>query len=243
MRYFIGIDATDNIGKQGTLEQVRFLAKSLAKAGFGYLDGITRHQLLVDPKIRYTFHNTSLCLVINAQKECKQELAYFCRDYLLRESMEGFGTGLCVASSDNLTKAVTIFGEMAKKQVLCRRLARELADDLGLVLEELKGDGGSVIGAMAAVGLHYGGNDGQFQWLKGLDKLQGVNTAHSIYMLTGIEEIRNLQGREISGDAWVKLGKEPRPLLRNGRAVLFVDELPGDEFYSWQVVNEESLQS
>lgn len=229
MDYFIGIDDTDNSEGREMVSRVCSLGESLTKAGFGYIEGITRHQLLANPQIHYKEHNSSLCLVIKTPKECRQELTNFCREFLLRDPSEGFGAGLCVAAKKNITQAVTIYGEMAKKQNLCRRIARDLADNLDIVLEELTCDGGGINGALAAVGLRYGGNDGRFIWMKGIRKLTGIFSAQSIYHYTDIDEIRNMQGYLVDYNTWIDVGQWPSPILRHKKALLLVDEVTDQE--------------
>jgi hypothetical protein len=59
----IGIDDTDNEETHGTGRRARQLGDRLAADGLAEIDGVTRHQLLVDPRIPYTSHNSSACLL------------------------------------------------------------------------------------------------------------------------------------------------------------------------------------
>ncbi|MGH2717450.1 MAG: hypothetical protein ACRDJU_02570, partial [Actinomycetota bacterium] len=58
----IAIDDTDNRDSRGTGAGSRALLEALLDAELGQPVGITRHQLLVDPAIPYTSHNSSACL-------------------------------------------------------------------------------------------------------------------------------------------------------------------------------------
>ena len=64
VRYLIGLDDTDNLDTHGTGYLARDLARTLSDTGFTAIEGVTRHQLLVDRRIRYTFHNSSARLVL-----------------------------------------------------------------------------------------------------------------------------------------------------------------------------------
>ena len=69
----IGIDDTDNLDTRGTGYRARTLAQGLVDAGLAAVHGITRHQLLVDPRIPYTSHNSSACLQTTARGTCAEE--------------------------------------------------------------------------------------------------------------------------------------------------------------------------
>ena len=91
----------------------------LQEAGLGRLAAITRHQLLVHPAIRYTSHNSSACLVIDAADSSAAALvADFCRAFLLAESAPGSDAGLCIAAWDAVDETVQAFGERAKREVV-----------------------------------------------------------------------------------------------------------------------------
>ncbi len=50
-KWLIGIDDTDNLESRGTGHRVRWLGDLLAREDLADIKGITRHQLLVDPRI------------------------------------------------------------------------------------------------------------------------------------------------------------------------------------------------
>ena len=62
--WLLAIDDTDNLTSRGTGFLARQLALRMAEAGIAEVKAITRHQLLVDPRIPYTSHNSSACLVL-----------------------------------------------------------------------------------------------------------------------------------------------------------------------------------
>ena len=61
-RILIGIDDTDDSESTGTGCLAQRLVGVLGEAGLGSAVGITRHQLLIDPRIPYTSHNSSACI-------------------------------------------------------------------------------------------------------------------------------------------------------------------------------------
>ena len=87
MHYLIGIDDTDNLETRGTGHRVRQLADWLAENHLADSKGITRHQLLVDPRIPYTSHNSSACLSVDIENA--DDVWEASREFLLRESAIG----------------------------------------------------------------------------------------------------------------------------------------------------------
>ncbi len=241
MTFFIGIDDTDNAESRGTGYRARCLGEALGGRGWT-VQGITRHQLLVDPRIPYTSHNSSACLAVQAPPECLQELAELGRRFLLEESADGSDAGLCIADQAAAGPAVQAFGRSAKEQVLTQADALELARQSGIFLEGLTGTGGGVIGALAAVGLRAEGNDGRFIWLAGVRELNGVYTAEQLYTLTGIDEICTLEGAAVPRPERVDTGPWPRPILCKGRAVLFVEKNPESTASEWRTLSRDVIK-
>ncbi len=173
MRYLLGIDDTDNLESRGTGHRVRQMADFLGQGGLARPLGITRHQLLVSPEIPYTSHNSSACLVVESTLPSTDALWEAACDFLLRESAPGSDAGLCLAAWGAVGVSVLAFGTRAKQVVLTQAEAAETARNQDLRLIGLTGTHGGIIGALAGVGLHVGGNDGRYLWLPGLRELQG----------------------------------------------------------------------
>lgn len=224
MRYLLGIDDTDNLDSRGTGFHARQLGAGLAEAGLAAVLGITRHQLLVDPRIPYTSHNSAAAMEVEAEPVGREAIAAFCRDFLVRESAPGADAGLCLATREQATSDVQQFGADAKAEVLSQEQAISLADTAQLGLWGLTGTRGGVIGALAAVGLRAAGSDGRFLWLPGLRELTGVHTVDDLSRMGGIEAVRTLTGLPVGGAARVEVGDWPRPVLVGGMAVLLVEE-------------------
>ncbi|MBK8780737.1 MAG: hypothetical protein IPO22_02810 [Anaerolineales bacterium] len=77
------------------------------KNQLAWLLGITRHQLLVDPGIPYTSHNSSACLAVETEKQ--DEVWEAAREFLLRESAVG-SMQVCLAEWNAISAEVLDFG-------------------------------------------------------------------------------------------------------------------------------------
>jgi hypothetical protein len=236
----IGIDDTDNLETHGTGRRARQLSEVLAADALAAVDGITRHQLLIDPRIPYTSHNSSACLLARVADDRLPDLIAAARSFLLRESAPGSDAGLCVANRSQLTTAQQDFGQRAKREVLTLDEARDCAQRAGLTLEGLTGTGGGIIGALAAVGLRASGDDGRFLWLKGIREISGVYTVEQLRQAIPIDAVQTIEGAEIPQSDQVELGPWIRPLLKAGRAVLLVE--PGHESHLWRVVDKDRVK-
>jgi hypothetical protein len=244
MRYLVSIDDTDNLESRGTGHRARMLGARLAAAGLGRVAGITRHQLYVHPSIPYTSHNSAACLDVEATAATHvADLQRFCRDFLAAESAEGSDAGLCVARFDAVTDDVMEFGRDAKRRVLTRAAAHELAAARGLHLEGVTGQLIGVIGALAAVGLRRAGHDGRFLWLEGVRELTGTWTAGALLASTGIDSVESIDGTPLDHGATVTVDPWPRPVLLHGRAVLLTE--PNGEVHErdgWRILSKEAIR-
>lgn len=241
MRYFIGIDDTDNLDSHGTGHLARDLASTLGARDLAEIEGITRHQLLVDPRIRYTSHNSSACLSVVAQPDRLDALIDTCRQFLSTESARGSDAGLCMAEWSHVSPAVQHYGERAKRELVTMAEAIALAQNELLVLEGLTGDHGGIIGALAAVGLRASGNDGRFLWLTGLRELSGICSAAQLRRTTPIELIQTIDGVDVPPTERIEMGEWVRPLLKQGHALLLVEEAQHDE-YEWRVIAKDVVK-
>jgi hypothetical protein len=234
VRFLVGIDDTDNLVSRGTGYRARQLGERLACAGMESL-GITRHQLLVDTRIPYTSHNSSACLAVECPPAFEPELASACRQFLSVESAAGSDAGLCIVHQERVHEVVMMFGRRAKTEVLLIDEAVALSRTNGIYLVGVTGNGGGVIGALAAVGLRAGGNDGRFLWLPGLRELQGVHTISRLRLQVPLDGIETEAGDAADPNDRVLVGEWPRPVMRAGRIVLLVEEARHEE-YEWMVV-------
>jgi hypothetical protein len=241
MRYLIGIDDTDDLDSDGTGHLARDLANTLSARDLAEIEGITRHQLLVDPRIRYTSHNSSACLTVVAQPDRLAALIEACCEFLLTHSALGSDAGLCVAEWSQVSPAVQHYGERAKRELVTIAEAMALAPNELLVLKGLTGDHAGIIGALAAVGLRAAGNDGRFLWLTGLRELSGVYAADQLRRATPIELIQTIDGVDVPPTDRIEMGEWVRPLLKQGHAVLLVEEAQNDE-HEWRVISKDVIK-
>ena len=237
MKYLIGIDDTDNLESRGTGHRVRQLADWLAENHLAMPLGITRHQLLVDPQIPYTSHNSSACMAV--ESEAPADLWEACREFLLRESAPGSDAGLCLAAWEKVNECVTSFAQRAKITVLTMLEAEQTALDNGIQLEGLTGTHGGIIGALAAVGLHRQGSDGRFLWLPGLRELRGKLPVSEICALGHVDRVCTLSQTNLHPKTVVDVGEWIRPILRDGLATLYVEE----KNHEWYVLPKEHVKS
>jgi hypothetical protein len=224
----IGIDDTDNIGSHGTGFLVQHLIHQLEDAGEGRCLGATRHQLLVDPAIPYTSHNSSACIswcAGNAPDTVR--ITALCASVLEEQSAPGSDPGLVVARraggyAPGVWPSLVEFGLRAQQEVLRREEAWQVAASCGVHASTHGGDGSGVIGALAAVGLHLSGADGFFLWMRGIREVEGQCTYEELLQALPIDRACDLAGREPDlGDA-IELGDWVRPLWREGRAILLL---------------------
>jgi len=241
--YLIGIDDTDVIGSRGTGRLSQLLIAELREQGLGRALGATRHQLLVDPRIPYTSHNSSACIAWDAEDIADRDaLVAAAAAFLVRESADGADPGLAVvdpAALDAEQRArLVAYGASAKTNVLDQPTARMLAADLGIHLSGHGGTEDGVIGSLAATGLHLSGGDGLFLWMEGIRQLDGTCTYAELQATVPIDDAAAPDGsRPAPGDEII-LGDWVRPILAEGRALLLLDQPeqePGGGVTSWRV--------
>jgi len=241
----IGIDDTDNLESRGTGYRARCLGARLHDQGLGRVNGISRHQLLVDDAIPYTSHNSAACLRLElAEGTDPAAVIDNCREFLRAESAPGSDAGLCVSPLARVNDTLQSFGKRAQREVLHRQEAEDMAKHEGAYLEGLTGDHGGMIGALAAVGLRAWGADGRFVWVEGIR--ERANQQYSIKDLlaeTGVDRVMTLAGKLITdGTQMLNLGPWPRPIARNGLAVLLVEENHVDKSSQWRVVDRDVIK-
>lgn len=221
----IGIDDTDNLETRGTGYRARCLGQALSDAGLADLHGITRHQLLVDPRIPYTSHNSSACLQVTARTS-SEAIQTFCRDFMLEVAADGSDVGLCVADVDAAAQVVD-YGLRAKQEVLDQDIALRTAASLGIRLEGLTGTRGGIIGALAGIGLYVQGDDGRYIWLRQMRELRESSlTVGALKAATGVEDVIEFDSGCVADrdNAVIDLGCWARPVRVAGRSVLLVEK-------------------
>jgi tRNA(Ile2) C34 agmatinyltransferase TiaS len=214
---FIGLDDTDNLTSRGTGHLARQIAAAL---GSDYpVLGVTRHQLLVDPRVPCTKNNSSAAITLHVDNaEDVASLLERVRELMLQDYQPGSDPGLCVAN--NVPAAITEFGQRAQHHLVTQAEARELAEACGIPLVGLGGDQGGVIGALAAVGLAASGEDGRYVLVGRSRELSGLQPVSAL-LEAGIHAVRTLDGQPVS-EGLVRAEKL-RPARRGGQPIAVVE--------------------
>jgi hypothetical protein len=225
----IGIDDTDNREPDsiGTGRVARQIAGELVRRGLGTSLGVTRHQLLIDPAIRYTSHNSALCIGLETDAPI-EAVAAAAAEELVARAQSASDPGLCVFCPDGqptATRTLESFGLAATEQVLTKEQAYELARHAGAHLSEHGGTGDGVIGALAAVGLRSRGESGRFVEAPGVRELEDrdVITVGELLAATAIVAVEQWDGTPLAADAEIVPSGRLRPSLRRGVAVLPIE--------------------
>ena len=226
MHVLLGVDDTDVLGhKPGTGRLARDLGAHLEQAGLAVLVGVVRQQLLIDPRIPYTSHNSPACLILEsdgngAAARVFDEAAH----YVQLRAAHGSDPGLCLARREAVGAAVVEWGWRAGSEVLRKADAAELARRECLPLAELGGTGDGIIGALAAVGLTAEGNAGRFLEFAGGLRDLGERLAASALRQKGIALLSvSRNGDPVPADAEILTYDRVRPRLIGGRPVLFLE--------------------
>ena len=218
---YIGVDDTDVIGSPGTGKVARGLAKHLADLGLAESLGVSRHQLLVHPQVKYTSHNSSKGLAVKTDRPVP-ELYQPSVSYVESCAVTGSDPGLCICPEGKVTAEILTYGLSAETVLLTKQDALALAAKHKIFLRELGGDGGGIIGALAAVGLRASGNNGRLVDTRGVRDIKGVVSVAEIKQRTDIVSVQDAQGRVFGDNELIDSLDWIRPSLVGGQAVLRV---------------------
>jgi hypothetical protein len=217
----VGIDDTDTPTSEGTNQLARALAGRMPP-GFR-VQAILRHQLLFDRRIPYTSHNGSASLLVDGEPGLPWAPLVEALEAGMRAGYrEGSDPGLCIARA--APAALRAWGRRCQREIVRAADARRLAAAHDVYLRDFGGTGGGVIGALAAVGLAAGGEDGRVVHLDGWpwpDGLRDVVPLESV-QARGVQDIRELASGRARAPATLDIGTHLRPSWRGGRPVLFV---------------------
>lgn len=214
---YIGIDDTDNLNSRGTGRLARNIAAALSSE-FTVL-GVVRHQLLQDPRVPFTSHNSSATILLEDEGRADAgKLFARVREMLLSDFQEGSDPGLCVTRE--VPPAVTGHGRRAQKTIVTQGEARALAREYGIPLEGLGGTEDGVIGALASVGLTACGEDGRYLLVGGVRDLSGIQPVSAV-LAAGVREVRTMDGGIVM-DGMI-LADKIRPARRGGEPVAYVE--------------------
>ena len=167
MRLYIGFDDTDVVNSDyGTGKVARRFDKVMPEEC--KIWGVVRQQLLVNPAIPYTSHNSSACVIVDCPDASYVDaLKSAAIKHIEAMSLPGSDPGLClIVEGDKALTALTTFGMQCTARVVSQRDAIEAVGGA-----HLSGHGGTndgIIGAAAAVGLTASGWSGRFIEYAGL---------------------------------------------------------------------------
>ena len=143
-----------------------------------------------------------------------------------------FGLAYLVIITERIHKTIVALSGAALMiglGVVTQDEARDVAADAGCYLEGLGGTNQGIIGALSAIALACGRDDGRVVHIDGWpwpDHLTGVQPVATIRQR--VTDIRLTTGEPFAGDR-IDLGKHLRPNWRAGRIVLLVEPAPPGE--------------
>jgi hypothetical protein len=221
---YLGIDDTDIVGSPGTNRLARAIVARLGSSASGAI--VCRHQLFFDPRVPYTSQNGSASIQLPSAAVRRDVLVAMVRDVMLGWYVAGSDPGLAV--TDTVSDEMMRFAARAKSEVVMQDEARGVARRAACHLEGLGGTNQGIIGALAAVALSAGGEDGRVVHVESWpwpDAFAGVQPIAAI-RARGVAEIRTVTGEPFTGHQ-IDVGKHLRPSWRGGRIVLFVEPPQG----------------
>ena len=233
-KFLLCIDDTDELGGEistGLLaEEIAAFADSFEPVSF-----VTRHQLLLDPRINYTSHNSSMCLEARLTESQKQRVLDFALELLERKSAPNAEPGIAAAFEKDIVNAAKLinFGKSAKEIFLSSEQAFKTAHEQNVFLKELKSGARGVIGALAGIGLRLSGNDGK---IRGKFELKESNlSVAELLRLNFIEAVADENLKPLSSDERVNLIGALKLVFLDFRATLLVKKESGGGFRNLSV--------
>jgi hypothetical protein len=243
MRFLIGLDDTDNPRTSSTGDLARRLGFFLEQSGLGKLESVTRHQLLLSSQVPCTSDNSAICVTFEADASRRSEIEMTCRSFILREYSSGANAGFALASWAQITAEVYTWARTVKTYVIERQEALQMARSARISTTGLTGSGKGVIGALAAIGLRFRGDDGRFIWVPNIHMLHpGIYTSAEIMGIAPFDRIENLRGRAPRPEDKIEIGEWIRPILREGRCVLLAEENRDNLSGPWHLLGMDDVR-
>lgn len=226
MRTYVCFDDTDTLDcGRGTGKFARWFGEKLPS---GYACwGVVRQQLLFDPRVPFTSHNSAACVVVDtidgeAAGDIVATLREIAAEHLAEHFIDGSDPGLCIACDDGSTDFDVLvgFGRLAAEELVTQEDARKAAALAGVHLSGHGGTEDGIIGALAGAGLTHWGWSGRFIEygdLRAFEQLARVRDLEAAHMLV-LPVDRNVIAPK--ADDVVDTGGWLRPRLVGGRAVV-----------------------
>ncbi|AUI65996.1 MULTISPECIES: thiamine biosynthesis protein ThiG [Glaesserella] len=160
---YLCIDDTDELGYPKSTGMLAEMIANYISQHFAPCTFIGRHQLLLDERIDYTSHNSSMSFSTQVEKSALPDIIRFAEDLLLKESAPSAEAGFCAVFEDEIKNVQQIiqFGLRAKNEVIEKAEALAVAEKNHIYLKPLTNEGRGVIGALAGLGLRLTGEDGR----------------------------------------------------------------------------------
>lgn len=247
MKILVCIDDTDNLESIGTGELSQIMVDIIKERGWGTCSTISRHQLFVHDDIPYTSHNSSMCFSINFNGKL-DELIDFGAGFLETRSAPGSDPGFCVANLDNGIDREQLmdFGLRAKKEVLSKQGAYDLAKKTGVHLSEHGGTGDGVVGALAGIGLRLSGSDGRFRGWGHFGAVGTLTTVKELCSKNHADAVFTVDGNILELDTKVMLGAgKVKNMMVNNKSVVMVAPTASkepSEHVLWRTLNKEEIK-
>ncbi|MFB2800774.1 DNA-binding protein [Shewanella seohaensis] len=240
--WLICIDDTDDIGTKGTGEIAEEIALLLAQTSGGKASFVTRHQLFVHPDIPYTSHNSAMCVALQSPLS-QAEIHRLAVAHLVAEAAPKADPGIAIldVDSDYDVHALIDFGLSAKREVITKEAAYQLAEQLQIQLTEHGGTGQGVIGALAGLGLRLMGSDGRVKGQIKLGQLEEVSlelTVAEILEQTGLDAVISTDKTRLAADEKVQLKGKVKAVYLDHQFVLLVAK----DGELWRNAGKQALQ-
>jgi len=236
-KVLVGIDDTDTVESEYGTGRISRLLGSHLDDRIAELDwlGSVRQQLLVDPRVPYTTHNSSATLICEVPSTVtRQNIVDIAAEFVEGIAADGSDPGLCVGRTRRVGTGAQEFGVDAGETLVTEQRAYDVARENGLFLDDYGGTGEGVIGALAGVGRTATGDRGRFVGYGNIRSYSGdvsVSELRSDGILVASSGGKTLESGTVDTGDWV------RPLLRGGRPVLKVRQLPDGRYRALNLDN------
>ena len=231
-KFTLGVDDTGHLDQSLTSKLIRNWLLSMKDASLICSEGITRHQLFESEKISSSYKNRALALTFKSSLsifEIEDQIVEFTR----MNSSTKANPAVAILSRHSDSLHVLAFGRRCKNELLKISDSEQYASESNVLLRGIGGNRNGQIGALAAVGLRAGGNDGIFIHLDGLESLKGDQTAGDIRNNSALQHIVDISsGEELDRDDMIKIDSYLRPQLVNGEPTQYVQLITNSKVWN-----------
>lgn len=234
MYYLLGIDDTNSSDHGDTATLALTLGEKMEFLSLARLINISCHQLFQHSSIPHTGGNICCCLLLDSDPLKIREIDMITRLTLRSESTPNANPGYALAAWNQFDPEVVAWAKTAKITMVQRMDAITLARRCDISIAGISGSGAGAIGALAAVGLRFDGNDGYIHWMPGLDQLRGIFTQLEINQFIHFESIESENQKHPALDDHIQFTDSARPIFKNGRVILQVSPAPKGSNFEWQ---------